>query len=1035
MLFMFIPLHVFSEDVQSISGYCGANGDNLVWTFTKSDSSLVIEGRGDMANYGNSTAPWKKYSKCIKKVNVSEGVSTIGVGAFEYMGLVEVKLPSSLKKIEVAAFSDNEMLNSVCLPDSVSEISANAFWGCVELERINLNHVNNIGENAFYKCGLIEIQLSNEVESIGTKAFYDCVKLGKVNFGHVKIIGDNAFYRCGISEALFSEGLEKIGDKAFGGCSSLKKVTLPKVYDKIELGVSAFWDCEQLEEADLGTKGELYLRSGAFANCINLKRLNLGDSVSIVSYYGVDRYGNVSTPFSNCVSLPTIIHKGVLYHMTADKQDEYILPADVTTIAIDAFCESQTKNIIMSSKLHSVYGNAFADNKYIETVDFSRCAYVQLGDGAFKYSTLSNIIGMDKVTYLSSQTFKGCPIKGELVLSDSIFMNHDNLWDGYGSTKETFAGCGQLTSVVLPNVNFMTLGDGAFCDCKNLKRINCDNVASIGRNVFSGCASLDSLTFYKLNEIYTSSFNNCTGLKSISLLMDKVPYMRQWNDETSDLSKVKLYVPIYLSNEYRELFNAKVVGVEESFSGICGEFGDNIHWSINTKEGVLRFVGTGCITKFDISPNCSRINACKKVEIDTRINKIGSGVFANYSLQDLVLGDNILEVGDSAFYKAKINKVTAGKKLEKIGDSAFAGSTLKELANGENISSIGKSAFALSQLRRIRFSNKLKVIHEGAFTVSKIDSLIIPDSTKMEGRIAARCEDLRYVVLPKDLQRLPDNFFWNTHYVKDVYIKSSEIYNPSYTWGDGWEQKPTLHIPMGSLNFYREHYGSNRIYDEFYSLINCFVCSYEDRLHGTVKIGCNTVNENCYHDYYERGSSLSLKFYPNEGCHLQCIRVNDIWPDELQELPKDSLVFNNLQESKNIYVYFARNEYGLSVESTKGGKIRVLNNDVDIAASYKVLYNDTVHFEFLPNEGYELEKVLLNDEDITQKVEENLFDLTISGDNKLKVFYKDSTSSSIDKITFDTDIHKTPLYNLNGQRISNEYKGIRVKKGKKWIGK
>lgn len=354
MLFMFVPLHVFSEDVQSISGYCGANGDNLVWTFTKSDSSLVIKGSGDMADYRNSTAPWKNYSKCIKKINVCEGITSIGIGAFAYMSFVEVKLPSSLRKIEASAFCNNEMLNSVCLPDSISEILANTFWGCTNLERINLDHVKYIGDNAFYKCGLTEIQLSDEAESIGTKAFRDCVKLGKVKFGHVKTVGDNAFYRCGISEALFSEGLEKIGDKAFWGCSSLKKVTLPKVYEKIELGVSAFWDCEQLEEADLGTKGKLYLRSGAFANCINLKRLNLGDSVSIDSYYGGDRYGNVSTPFSNCVSLPTIIHNGVLYHMTADKQDEYLLPADVTTIAIDAFCVSQTKNVIMSSKLHSV---------------------------------------------------------------------------------------------------------------------------------------------------------------------------------------------------------------------------------------------------------------------------------------------------------------------------------------------------------------------------------------------------------------------------------------------------------------------------------------------------------------------------------------------------------------------------------------------------------------------------------------------------------------------------------------------------------
>lgn len=48
MLFALLPntaMHVFAD---TISGYCGAQGDNITWTLDTSTGALTIAGTGNM---------------------------------------------------------------------------------------------------------------------------------------------------------------------------------------------------------------------------------------------------------------------------------------------------------------------------------------------------------------------------------------------------------------------------------------------------------------------------------------------------------------------------------------------------------------------------------------------------------------------------------------------------------------------------------------------------------------------------------------------------------------------------------------------------------------------------------------------------------------------------------------------------------------------------------------------------------------------------------------------------------------------------
>ena len=98
---------------------------------------------------------------------------------FYYSG--DITIPSSIKvndveysvtSIRPGAFS-NCGLTSITIPNSVTIIGRNAFYGCGGLTSVTIpNSVTSIGENAFKGCnGLTSVTIPNSVTSVGATAF------------------------------------------------------------------------------------------------------------------------------------------------------------------------------------------------------------------------------------------------------------------------------------------------------------------------------------------------------------------------------------------------------------------------------------------------------------------------------------------------------------------------------------------------------------------------------------------------------------------------------------------------------------------------------------------------------------------------------------------------------------------------------------------------------------------------------------------------------------------------------------------------
>lgn len=183
----------------------GTCGEDVNWSLDDA-GTLSITGTGkidvsdDEGTIHVEEIPWYAYRKDILKVTIAEGITSIGINAFEScVNLSEISISSTVTEIEENAFDFCESLETIVIPDSVTQIGQSAFLGCCGLKSITLPEgINTVSPYIFYLCtALEEITIPDSVELIGEMAFYGCVSLKTVNIGSgLKTISEAAFMLC-----------------------------------------------------------------------------------------------------------------------------------------------------------------------------------------------------------------------------------------------------------------------------------------------------------------------------------------------------------------------------------------------------------------------------------------------------------------------------------------------------------------------------------------------------------------------------------------------------------------------------------------------------------------------------------------------------------------------------------------------------------------------------------------------------------------------------------------------------------------------
>ena len=284
----------------------------------------------------------------LTSVIIPNSVTSIGENAF-YGTAWYNNQPDGLVYAGKVAYKykgDMPENTKIILNDGTLGIANEAFQGCSSLTSITIqNSVTSIGYRAFYGCSsLTSITIPNGVTSIGSSAFFDCSSLTSITIPNsVTTIGVWAFYGCsGLTSVTIPNSVTSIGYRAFWYCTGLKSVTIPNSVTSI--GQEAFNGCSKITSIIVESGNKVYDSRG---NCNAIIETATNTLISgcnnTIIPNSVTSIGNHA--FDDCSGLTSIT-----------------IPNSVTSIGDYAFylCSSLT-SITIGSGVKNIYRYAFGN--------------------------------------------------------------------------------------------------------------------------------------------------------------------------------------------------------------------------------------------------------------------------------------------------------------------------------------------------------------------------------------------------------------------------------------------------------------------------------------------------------------------------------------------------------------------------------------------------------------------------------------------------------------------------------------------------
>lgn len=613
---------------------------------------------------------------CIEMQNakmIIKGVSdssdySIGGNIFNGANFMSLEIGENVKIVGANAFSSttfNNNSSSLTLGDSVKEIQNAAFKGCGFTEKLNLNKVEKIGDEAFMNCSHFKYGLTipETVESIGQEAFNGFASsvtddnTGKliVNGGSyvssdvssdktVVGLGGLIFLNAKFNGVTIGGNVTKIDKDAFKNLP-YKSLTPYKPYNDIkgplticdsvtEIGENAFKDCARIEELKLSNNLKS-ISNGAFYGCSGLSgNLVIPGSVESV---GAEAFKNC-TGFNGTLTL----EKGLTqigaeaFAYCKNFQGGLTIPVSVTNgignLAFREFAGDTSSPGILELK-----SGSYNAGKSIGAFIFTGAKFSGLTIGGIVENIGSDAFHHGgQLTSDNSVTADYSKITGSIKLQDKVTTVENN----------AFQGCTGLTGTLTISGNVKEIQKLAFADCENLTGLSLDNghIQKICEGAFARCKRVEGGLFIPrtVNYMERCAFKQFAESTSADKLGELKVYGT--SDANGNLGNPE-------SNDGDPLFSSA------HFKGV--KIGGNVRIINHSQFNNRLFYNFG------------------KDLVDTNNNVITSplGGSDNYDFSgisgDLIIEDGVEKIGSAAFFAMQFDNVTIPESVKVIHPRAF----------------------------------------------------------------------------------------------------------------------------------------------------------------------------------------------------------------------------------------------------------------------------------------------------------------------------------------------------------------------------
>ena len=713
--------------------------------------------------------------------------TTIKAGDVNLVGTIWYDIDTSTKTASVVAPNNGgKYSGEISIPSTinfdgtvrVTAIGASAFNGCVLLTKVTMtSQVTSIGDNAFNGCtALEEISGYTNVKSIGQYAFSGCSKLTEFHiYSALTTVGKSAFYNCTGLQAVYAEEMGTFGSINFtndndGTVNQSNPLYYAKRLYQYDYSRRMWLPTMNLRASYAGSDGTIKGNTYVYAKC---------HTVQVVS--GVKTISHAA--FRNC------------------EVEELILPSSLEELG--SYCFAGCTKLKRVSCAATTPPTVKANRPSFDGVDLSKVTlYVPSASvDAYKaHATWKKFDVKPIPTTVDTKTFGGITMQLKATSTASVVSFDASVlppnmhipdyiaYNGYTypvtSIREfAFEKC-DMSTIDLPT-DISYIGSCAFKDCKNLVNVFMDrSVATIDSNPFKGCISLQNVRITA--ETPPVAPNDWENIGNATL---EVP--------TSSVSAYSSTTPwsgfkstMALTGEH---FWYKGIRYFLKYDGTASVTGFN---EDEMDEDVKILSTLPMETAYTVTSIADRAfqsgyynselqdweytsgGKIKSVTIPGTVKTIGESAFyCCTSLKSVVLGDGIETIGRESFEKTGLISLNIPGSVKTIDYSAFSRcESLVSLTLNNGIETIGPDAFYQAKITTVDIPSSVKRIGSWAFAHSYLTNITLHEGLEYLDADAFRCTSITSVTIPRSVKQINGNPFNGCNDLAAIQVVSGNSY-------------------------------------------------------------------------------------------------------------------------------------------------------------------------------------------------------------------------------------------------------------------